>query len=103
MGKDNKVWTKEEILGLIETSDEMVKRSLKVIYNLQTVDEQTSLSTQHNNGVGFNGVDAEILTSFTKQLLERDFLSPKQMIIARKKMKKYASQLMRVANGEMLV
>jgi hypothetical protein len=46
--------------------------------------------------MGFNGVDAEILTSFAVQIKRFNRLSPKQIEIARKKMGKYARQLQRI-------
>jgi hypothetical protein len=100
---DDKIWTKEEIKVLLETKDEMVKRSLLAIFSLQTNDEQESESTTHNNGVGFTGTDSEILSSFSKQLQSRGWLSPKQMTIARKKILKYTRQLTDVANGKLQV
>lgn len=96
-----RVWTKEEIQELLATSDKMVKRSLVKIFEKQTEDEQQSDDTRHNNGVGFNGLDARILSSFAKQVIERDSLSPKQMAIARNKMKKYAGQIAKIANGQL--
>jgi hypothetical protein len=47
--------------------------------------------------VGFTGTDAEILSSFSKQLIEKGWLSPKQMVIVRKKIKKYENQMAKIA------
>lgn len=92
-------WTKERILELLETSDKMVHRSIVKIYEYQTADEQSTESTSHHNGVGFNGIDAPLLSSFAKQVLNGRTLSPKQMIYARKKIMKYSNQLAKIANG----
>jgi hypothetical protein len=100
---DIKVWTKEEIRGLLEANDEMVKRSLLAIYALQTEDEKDTESTKHHNSVGFNGLDSEILSSFSKQLLTKGYLSPKQMTLSRRKILKYSKQLADVANGKLQV
>lgn len=94
----SRVWTKEEIKNLIQTNDKMVALSLKQLYNYQTEYERTSHETTENNGVGFNGVDAPILTSFTLFYLEKGYLSPKQTEIARKKLIKYSGQLTKIAN-----
>lgn len=75
------------------------QRGLTVIYGYQTTAEQEMGSTHEDNGVGFNGVDAEILTSFAEQLEQRGFLTPKQNLILFKKMPKYAGQLERLSAG----
>ena len=95
-------WNKETIQNLLDTNDTAVYRALVQIFNRQTADEKQIESTEENNSVGFTGVDANILTSFAKQYLNRNFLSPKQMVIARKKMKKYWKQLQQIAldNGK---
>jgi hypothetical protein len=62
--------------------------------------------TKHHNGVGFNGRDAAILSSFAKQIMSWEAtsnprypqpLSPKQFDLARRMMPKYAGQLARIA------
>lgn len=93
-----RTWSKEEIKRLIETNDRMVIASLEQLYNCQTIDERNNHETREVNGVGFNGVDAPILTSFTLFYRERGYLSPKQINIARKKLVKYSGQLVRLAN-----
>jgi hypothetical protein len=86
---------------------EWTARALEVIFERQTADEQDSGQTTHENGIGFNGLDAEILSSFAKQVKrwkgtpegQRRFpvpLSEKQLNIARRKMAKYAGQLERI-------
>lgn len=99
----DKVWTKEEIKLLLVARDAAILRGLKVIYSLQTESEKETQSAQILNGVGFSGVDAEILTSFWEFYEKRGFLSKKQWQILRKKILKYAGQLTRVANGEINV
>lgn len=120
-------WTKEEIKANMQDmsvgphgevkGDVWVVRGLFAIFANQTPDEQTFGQTVEDNGLGFNGVDAEILTSFAMQAqtvvarLEQSpnpvlracrytkALSPKQMDIARTKMLKYAGQLAAHANA----
>jgi hypothetical protein len=97
-----KVWTKETIRETLATSTIMVERSLLKLYARQTSDEQAAKTTSHSNGQGFNGTDANILTSFAqwiekgaqKNIPEGKRLSEKQLIIARKKLAKYAGQLL---------
>lgn len=95
-----KVWEKEEIKALLETNDEMVRVGLLAIFALQTADEKSSEITKYNNGVGFNATDSELLSSFAIQLKEKGYLSPKQMVYARKKAAKYAGQMADIANGK---
>jgi hypothetical protein len=85
-----------------------VARAVEVIYERQTADEQSDGQTKHHNGIGFNGVDAAILSSFARQVKawkatpegERRFpcpLSARQLELARKKMAKYSGQLAAIA------
>ena len=99
MATATKVWTKEEIRDLLERSNKMVHRSIVKIFERQTEDEKSTEATNHNNGVGFNSVDAQLLSSFAKQILEGRSLSPKQLEWARKKLPKYSNQLAKIANG----
>ena len=94
-----RVWTEEEIKHLIQVNDKVLYGALKKIYGEQTADEKASGQTNHQNGVGFNGADAPILSSFAKFLDKTGFLTPKQKMIARKKLAKYNKQLTRLANN----
>ncbi len=96
-----RVWTVEEIKTLVLTNDKMVAHSVVVLYDRQTASEQAAQETHERNGVGFNGVDAAILSSFAEFYKARGYLSPKQTTIARKKLPKYARQLTAIANGAM--
>lgn len=86
-------WTPDLIKERIETSDLAVKKALLRIWSYQTEAEKEVGQTRETNGVGFNGIDAEILTSFAEQLDKKGWLSPKQIAIARKKLKKYSRQI----------
>lgn len=95
-----KVWTTNDMNKILTKYDDQVCKALVKLYNYQTADEQKTGKTKENNGVGFNGVDSEILTGFVKFYQEFGFLTPKQMIIARKKIMKYSAQLCRIVNQE---
>jgi hypothetical protein len=86
-------WTTEMVKEKILSDDQALKNALLRIYSFQTEDEKRAHHTTHTNGKGFNGTDAEILTSFAKQLENKGWLSPKQIILARKKMVKYSRQI----------
>ena len=73
-------------------------RGLLRIYQEQTPSEVDYEVSAYDNGVGFSGVDAEILTSFAKQYQRRGSLSEKQMNLLYKKMPRYAGQLYKLTN-----
>lgn len=96
------IWTKELITKLILEDDAALCRAVVVIYDRQTADEKSTAETKHDNGLGFTGADAKLLTSFARQIIKRQekkvspLLSDKQIPWARKKMKKYSGQLLLV-------
>lgn len=94
-----KKWTKEEIKNLLDTNPAFVGRAIVKIYERQTSEEQSNGATIKNNGVGFNGLDASLLTDFAKFFKHAGFLTPKQLAIGRNKIKKYAGQLVEIANS----
>ena len=83
-------------------SEKWAKKALIEIFNNQTEDEIQSEYTSELNGIGFTGIDGEILTSFAKQLKSRGFLSPKQMKIVYKKMPKYWNQILGISDHDIL-
>jgi hypothetical protein len=88
--------TKEEILKLLDENDRAVERAVLVIYENQTREEQGVNATVEENGIGFTGADAFILSKFAQWLLKGkgNHLSPRQLEIAAPKMKKYWRQLL---------
>ena len=77
-------------------------RALVRIYEHQTEDEKVNETTRHMNGVGFNGRDADFLTSLAKQLESRGSLSLKQMSFVHKMMPKYWKQILHISDEEKL-
>lgn len=75
-------------------------KGLLRIYDNQTDDEQRSETTRHWNAIGFSGCDAEILSSFAKQIRGGRTMSDKQMKLIFKKVPKYARQLNDIATAE---
>ena len=94
-----RIWTEEEIKDLIQVNDKVLYGALKKLYACQTADEQASGQTNEYNGMGFNGVDAPILSSFCEFLNKTGFLTVKQKMLARKKLVKYNKQLTKLANA----
>lgn len=95
-----RVWRKDEITTLLNTNDGFLCRAVVKIYERQTLDEQSNDTTSNNNGIGFNGIDAFILSRFAKFFADKKYLSPKQIVVARRKMLKYAKQLTTIANEQ---
>lgn len=98
-----KTWKKEEIVELLEKNDKAVLRGLIVLYSLQTTDEKVMQDTIENNGIGFSGFDAEFLSSLAQQAMKYGRLSERQMEVLRGRIKKYAGQLTKVANNQIIV
>jgi hypothetical protein len=105
--KTHQVIDKDFIVKALTKSNAWLFRAIVSIFEYQTADEQTAEVTAHDNGVGFSGVDAQMMSSFAKQIIEHGKgnskfaspLSPKQIELARKRMVKYAGQLLRIAQS----
>ena len=95
-----KVWTAEDIKKVIETNDDQVGKMLVKLYNCQTDAEKNGKSTAEANGRGFNKFDAPMLSSLAESYKQYGRLTPKQLELARKRIKKYAGQLAMIANGK---
>lgn len=93
-----KEFTKKQL----SSNSKWALNALVRIYAYQTEEEQRIEHTHDHNGVGFTGVDGEILTSFAKQYERRGFLTPKQMTILFKKMPKYWMQIVSISDRVML-
>ena len=93
-------------LALMTNNDYLEKAILK-LYKYQTEHEQQMQDTAVLNGVGFNTIDANFLSSLAEWILDRKHapvakkdkyvvrrhLTYKQRLLARKKVTKYAGQL----------
>lgn len=90
-------WSKEAIQTMLATNDKAVCRALVAIYSRQTEHEKCIGQTKEHNGVGFSAFDAEFLSSLAEQVKTRGTLSPRQLELARKKVKSYWRQLLEIA------
>lgn len=95
-----KKWTVKEIQTMLEENPKAVVRGVVAIYELQTESEQSMGATVENNGRGYNMYDAEIMTSFADQILAGRTLTARQFDVAKRRIRKYARQLTKIANGE---
>lgn len=65
------MYTKEFIKDKIRTDVRWTIRTIEILYNRQTSDEQVNGQTFFRNGRGFNGRDSGIFTSFYHQIQKR--------------------------------
>lgn len=106
----SRVYTPDEIKVKITTSPIWAEHAITKLFEQQTAQEQDMEVTAYKNGRGFNATDAEILSSFAKQIEKKaswthpvpegQRLSPKQLALAYKRLGKYAKQLHRLAYGD---
>ena len=87
----------------LSTNPAWAQRAIVKLWQRQTADEQAAQTTGHDNGVGFNGTDAFILSSFAEQINKGRTLSPKQLAIAFRKLPKYSKQIISEIPAEKLV
>lgn len=85
----NKVWATKALVRIYQEN--------------QTQGEQIGGVTTEDNGRGFSGIDAAILSSFSKQIIGGRTLSDKQMAIVLKKMPRYSRQVIEFSNKEKLI
>ena len=95
-----KIWTREDIVALLNTSDRAVERGVVAIWQRQTADEQSTDTTRHSNGVGFSGWSAHSGSYYAKWVESGRRLTGKHLDKARKIVLHHAAQLTRIANGE---
>ena len=103
MAKIKKSEIKQYVRTKLGSDPRWAKHALLKIFEFQTADEQERETTHDHNGVGFTGIDGEILSSFAKQLTYKGYLSPKQMALVYKKMPKYWKQIIGISNQIKLI
>lgn len=86
---------KNFVKNKLSTNPKWVERAIIKLFERQTSDEQTSEETNHHNNVGFNGIDAKILSSFAKWLNRsaNNHLSFKQLQCSYRILPKYWKQV----------
>jgi hypothetical protein len=77
-----------------------LENSIITIYKKQTEIEKQSKDTKENNGVGFNGMDATILSKCAEYILSGKHLTGWYLTTAIKRMPKYAKQLLTIRMSE---
>lgn len=83
----------------LATNERWAIRALLRIYEYQTPEEQETQETTEENNVGFNGYDANLLSSIAKQYLQYRYLSHKQIDLIKQRIPKYWRQIIDIAGG----
>lgn len=86
----------DELAAQINQDDHYVIGAVIRLHQMQTDSERRQGVTKELNGVGFNGLDAPILSSFAEFYNSKGFLTPKQIAFARGAVKKYIHQLLAI-------
>lgn len=87
-------WNKDKLVTLIQNNNKAVERAIVVIYNRQTLDEQSAKETKHSNGIGFSGAHASLGSYYAKWILSGKSLSGGHLEKARKMALRYTAQLL---------
>ena len=91
------MFTRDQIVKLLDASDLAVERALVAIYRRQTAAEQCSEATIEDNGVGFSAFDAPLGTYLAKWILDGRHLSGGFLTRGRKLARRYVRQLQELA------
>jgi len=82
-----------DIIMLIQEKDEYVIGALLALYGKQEADEQLMKRTNWQNSVGFNALDAGVLSDIAEFYETRGYLTSKQISFVRRTIMKYHRQL----------
>jgi hypothetical protein len=91
--------TAASVKSLLLTNSKAVHRAVLALTKFQTSDEVASLTTRHDNKVGFNAPDARSLTALALKLAAGGYSTGDELAEARKRCLKYSAQLARLANA----
>jgi len=86
----------------ISTRESVATRALVALYSMQTSSEKTNEETTELNSVGFNSLDAKLMSSLAVQYNTKGWLSSRQIALCHTILPKYARQLVElsITNGK---
>lgn len=87
----------------LSTDSVWATKALLRIFERQTVEEQNSETTMHDNNVGFTGADAPFLSSLAKQYKSKGYLSPRQMQLLFIRIPKYWKQIWSISDKDTIL
>lgn len=90
-----KVWDRDAVVDLLQSSDVALARAILTLYERQTPNERADSKTVVSNGRGFNAKDAAFLSSIARALPKYgNRMTYNQARVARKMVPKYWRQLL---------
>jgi hypothetical protein len=95
-----KVWTREEITTMLNTSDRAVERAMVALWERQEEDERTDGNTRHRNGCGFAHSTVGSGTYFANWVRSGRRLTGHHLAKARRIAHFHAGQLTAMANAK---
>lgn len=97
-----KVQIRDTVKNMLATNGAWARRAIVRVYEKQTESEKQAGQTTVQNGVGFSGTDAEILSSFARQIMAGKTMSEKQMALIFRKAPRYWAQIVPLIPAERL-
>ena len=95
-----KIWTREEIINKLNTSDRWVERAILRLWHGQTTQEQREENTYDHNDIGFSAVAARVGSYMGKWVQSGKPLTGKWLAKARKIALRHVRQLVKYANRD---
>lgn len=82
---------------LLKTNDKALFKSITLIYNNQTTEEQQKQESIDDNYIGFSKIDAKEMSLIAKKIKNKEPLTKGEIYKSRNKMCKYWKQLMHIS------
>lgn len=82
---------------LLKTNDKALFKSILLIYNNQTTEEQQKQESIDDNYIGFSKIDAKEMSLIAKKIKNKEQLTKGEIAKSRNKMCKYWKQLMHIS------
>lgn len=92
----------EALKFAIDSDLTTLENCLLLLYSKQTAGEQEAGQTAEKNNYGFSGCDSKTLSYYARWLESGRHLSDRFLIDARKRIKKYVGQLIKIQEEEIL-
>lgn len=90
------MYTKEQILDKVQTDQKWLERAIIAIYDRQTTDEKATEDTIYHNKKGFKSCHAKRGSYYAKWILSGKHLTDYHVEKAKKMIKPYIGQLLKV-------
>jgi hypothetical protein len=88
---------RESIIKQLQINPRLVEHAIVKLYERQTIDEQNSSETKHDNGMGFSSNTARLGTYYAQYILKGNRLTGKHIDNARRIAVRHVRQLVELA------